>query len=51
MLSSEVRKHSRQVYNVLDLLGDLGGVVEVVMVFFGIFLYPLSKHNFVLKAT
>ena len=42
--------HERAVYGSLDLLGDLGGVTEVVMIVFGVFLYPISEHSFTLKA-
>jgi len=34
----------------LDLLGDLGGVTEIVMLSFGFLMYPLSEHSFILKA-
>ena len=43
-------KYSRSTYDFLDLLGDLGGVVEVISIVFGIFLYPISEHSFVLVA-
>jgi hypothetical protein len=43
-------EHSRQKYGLFDLLGDLGGVTEVIMIFFGFFLYPISEHSFVIKA-
>jgi hypothetical protein len=43
-------EHSRRKYALFDLLGDLGGVTEVIMIFFGIFLYPISEHSFVIKA-
>jgi hypothetical protein len=42
--------HSRKKYALLDLLGDLGGVLEVVMLAFGFFLFPISEHSFILKA-
>ena len=51
MLTNEVYRHVRRVYNVLDLLGDLGGVVEIILVFFGIVIYSISKHKFILKAS
>ena len=44
-------KHQRRIYGYLDLLGDLGGVTEVIMIVFGIFLFPISKHSFIIKAT
>lgn len=33
-----------------DLLGDLGGVTEVIMIIFGFWIYPISEHSFYLKA-
>ena len=42
--------HERAVYGSLDLLGDLGGVTEIIMLLFGFFLFPISEHSFILKA-
>ena len=42
--------HNRSIYNLLDLLGDLGGVTEVIMAVLGIFLFPISEHSFIIKA-
>ena len=42
--------HSREVYNILDLIGDLGGVLEVIIFVFGVFLFPISEFSFVMKA-
>ena len=39
------------IYNYFDLLGDLGGVTEIILLVFGFFLLPISKHSFILKAT
>lgn len=49
-LQSEAIIHERSVYGSLDLLGDLGGVTEVVMLVFGFLLFPISEHSFTLKA-
>ena len=38
-------------YCLIDLLGDLGGVTEVIMLMFGFFLYPISEHSYVMRAT
>jgi len=38
------------VYNVLDLLGDLGGVLEIITLIIGFFIYPVSEFSFILKA-
>ena len=49
-LFPEVQMHKRITYGWLDLLGRLGGVTNVMMILFGSFLFPISKHSFVLKA-
>ena len=38
-------------YGFLDLLGDLGGVTEILAICFGFMLYPFSEHFFILDAT
>jgi hypothetical protein len=38
------------VYNFLDILGDLGGLVDIIISFFGIVMFPISKFSFILKA-
>ena len=42
--------HYRDVYNILDLIGDLGGVLEIFVLFFNIFVGPISEFSFLLKA-
>ena len=43
--------HKREVFNLLDLVGELGGVIEVFIIIFGVLLYPISQFSFILKAT
>ena len=43
-------KYYRKTYDLLDLLGDIGGVTEVVMITFGFMLLPISEHSFTLRA-
>lgn len=43
-------KHSRRVFGWFDLLGRLGGITNVMMILFGIFVYPISEHSYILKA-
>lgn len=50
MLEAEDIGHTRQIYSLFDILGDLGGVTEVIMLLFGFFLYPISEHSFSLQA-
>lgn len=40
----------RKIYGFFDLIGDLGGVIEVFLVFFGLFIYPISEYSFDMKA-
>ena len=42
-------EHTREAYDVTDLIGDLGGVLEVMISFIGIFLFSISRHSFSLK--
>ena len=51
LLMNEQYKLTRQIYNVFDLLGDLGGVTEVIMLCFGFFLYSISEHSFYITAS
>ena len=32
------------------MLGDLGGVTEILMLVFGFFLFPISEHSFNIQA-
>lgn len=41
---------ARSIYNLFDLLGDLGGVTEIVMITFGTFLFPVSEFSFFVEA-
>ena len=43
--------HERKVYNVIRFLADVGGVLEIFVVVFGIFIYPISKFAFIYNAT
>ena len=43
-------EHSREVYNILDLIGDLGGVLEVFSLIFGLFVAPIAEHSFTMRA-
>ena len=42
--------HERKVYSIQDLMGDLGGVIEILLVVFSIFLCPISEHSFNVQA-
>lgn len=41
---------ARAIYNIFDLLGDLGGVSEVLGIVFGALLLPISEHSFIMDA-
>ena len=42
--------HKRMIYNLFDLLGDLGGLFEMTLMIFGFFLLPISEHSFIYHA-
>ena len=50
-LTQESAVHKREIYNLLDLFGELGGVIEIFIIILGIFLYPISHYSFMLNAT
>ena len=50
-LKSESIMHVREVFNLFDLVGDLGGVIEVMIIVMGVLLYPISEHSFLLSAS
>ena len=43
--------HQREVYTIIDALGDLGGIIEITIIVFGIVFLPISRHSFYLKAS
>lgn len=49
-LSTQVMINKREAYTVLELSGDLGGVIEIFMIAFGILLTPFAHFLFNLKA-
>ena len=49
-LRDETLNHSRQVYGILDLFGDLGGVVEVILMLGALSLSGFTEHSFIIKA-
>ena len=44
-------KHDRKSYMFFGLLGDLGGVMQLIMLGFGLIMYPISEHQFTMKAS
>lgn len=40
----------RQVYNLLDLIGDLGGVIEIFMLLMSFIVSPISQFSFNMEA-
>ena len=49
-LKNDSITHVRETYRLIDILGDLGGVIEILMLVLGTFLFPISEHSFILKA-
>ena len=42
-------EHERSIYTFMDMIGDLGGVQEILIMMFGLLLFPFSEYSFVLK--
>jgi hypothetical protein len=51
MLTNTVKTHRRVIYDIVALLGDLGGVTEVIMLVMGIILFPISESSYNMMST
>lgn len=49
-LSAEKIEHERERYNFLNLIGDMGGVFEILLILFGSIASPVSEYSFIAKA-
>lgn len=43
--------HKRQIYDIVALLGDLGGVTEVITLVLGLLLFPISESSYNMMST
>jgi len=50
-LSSAMMTHKRKIYDIVALLGDLGGVTEVITLAMGILLFPISESSYNMMST
>ena len=42
--------HGRKVYDIVQLIGDLGGVTGVLTLVLGFFILPISEASFIMKS-
>ena len=49
-VSSEQNEHTRQIYNILNLASDFGGLLAVVFAFAEGFIYFIAEHSFYVRA-
>ena len=49
-ISDQQVVHERKVYGILDLLGEMGGVLDILVSILGIFLFLITEYSFILKA-
>ena len=50
-MQDEATYHERDVFNVLDLIGEMGGVIEILIIVFGVLIFPISRQSFILNAS
>ena len=43
--------HKRKIYDIVALLGDLGGVTEVITLAMGILLFPIAESSYNMMST
>jgi hypothetical protein len=49
-IDPQVLKHERHIDNIVNMLEQLGGFLEILMVTFALFLVPISEFSFTLSA-
>ena len=49
MIDTNMNMHFRKVFNLFDLVGSLGGVLDIFIYMFG-FLFTISKQSYILDA-
>ena len=49
-LNTELTTHKRKIYNLLDLLGDFGGLFECIMIIMHLWIAPWSQFSFSINA-
>ena len=42
--------HTRKAYDILDLISELGGVLNIVTTLAGLLIYSISEHSFIVRA-
>jgi len=47
-LQSQQVRNDRKVYSLLELIGDLGGVFEIIILTLNFLMLPISRHSFIL---
>ena len=50
-MSNSLITHKRRIYDIVAVLGDLGGVTEVMMLAMGCLLYPISQSSYKMMST
>ena len=48
--TKDILKHKREVYSLLSLIGDLGGVLEIFVLLFIFIINPITDFSFKMKA-
>lgn len=43
-------EYERQIYSFLDLIGDMGGILDILISVIGIFIFPSTEFSFIIKA-
>ena len=43
-------EHTRKVYKMLDLISELGGVLNIATTIAGMLIYSISEHSFIIRA-
>lgn len=48
--TSKVREHTRRIYGIFDLFGEVGGVIEILMILCQVSIGSFQEHSFLTRA-
>lgn len=51
MVTTETLYHERRIFGVSNMLGDLGGATQMILIFSSFIFFPISEHSFNVAAT
>ena len=49
-IDQDFLRHRNDNYTIFNIIGDIGGVLELLIMIFGILIYPINQNSFYIEA-